>query len=79
MRAKLSRWGNSLAVRVPSAILEDLALVEGSELTIIVRCGEMVIRPAKPQYKLDDLLEGYPQQDRHAEVDWGTPIGREVW
>ena len=31
---KLSRWGNSLAVRLPAALIESLGVAEGSELSL---------------------------------------------
>jgi len=33
---KVAKWGNSLAVRLPSAIVEALKLEEGSEIVIRV-------------------------------------------
>jgi hypothetical protein len=34
---------------------------------------------AIPCYRLDDLLKGAKRRVRHAEVDFGPPVGREVW
>jgi antitoxin MazE len=31
---KLSRWGNSLAVRLPAGLVESLGVFEGSELSV---------------------------------------------
>jgi hypothetical protein len=31
---KLSRWGNSLAVRLPAGLVESLGIAEGSELSV---------------------------------------------
>lgn len=31
----VSRWGNSLAVRLPKALVEELGLVPGDELNVI--------------------------------------------
>ena len=33
---QVSRWGNSLAVRLPAAVVEALSLTEGDEITIEV-------------------------------------------
>jgi len=80
MPATVSRWGNSLAVRLPREVTELAGLVEGSSVAIDVAAdGSVVLRPARPHYRLEDLLEGVKAEDRHEEVDWGGPAGREVW
>jgi antitoxin MazE len=33
---QVSRWGNSLAIRLPAAVVETLALKEGDEIEIVV-------------------------------------------
>jgi antitoxin MazE len=33
---QVSKWGNSLAVRLPAAVVEDLQLSEGDEIEITV-------------------------------------------
>ena len=36
---QISRWGNSLAVRLPAAVVEELGLREGDEIEIAVDAG----------------------------------------
>jgi antitoxin MazE len=45
MRASLSRWGNSLAVRVPREIAASIGLREGAALDLSVEDGALVGRP----------------------------------
>lgn len=33
---QVSKWGNSLAVRLPAAVVEELELKEGDEIEIVV-------------------------------------------
>jgi antitoxin MazE len=33
---QVSKWGNSLAIRLPAAVVETLALKEGDEIEIVV-------------------------------------------
>ena len=41
---QVSRWGNSLAVRLPKAVVEDLGLKPGDRLEIVsTDAGRMVI------------------------------------
>lgn len=77
---QISKWGNSLAVRIPTAIAKEAELSEGDPLSVrVAEDGSIVIRPARRRYKLEDLLEGMKPSQRHPETDWGPPRGREVW
>ena len=77
MRSTVSRWGNSLALRLPRNIAEDLNLVEGSEVDLKADGGQLVATPAKPRYRLADMLATVSAQEK--EVDWGEPRGKEEW
>jgi antitoxin component of MazEF toxin-antitoxin module len=44
-----------------------------------VDADELEIRPARPRYRLNALVRGMTPQNRHADTDWGTAQGREVW
>jgi antitoxin MazE len=80
MQGSVSRWGNSLALRLPSAVASSLNMREGTQVEIRVEDHSIVITPSKPRYRLADLLAGYdPDKHRHGEMDDGGPIGREVW
>lgn len=77
MEARVTKWGNSLGIRVPSAIADQLKIRDGSIVDFQVRGNEIVIKPNKKT--LDDLLEGVTQANRHTEIDWGAPKDREEW
>jgi len=34
---RISRWGNSLAVRLPSSLIKELDLREGEEVEVVVK------------------------------------------
>jgi antitoxin component of MazEF toxin-antitoxin module len=37
-------------------------------------------RPRKRRrYRLEDLIVGITQESYHREIDWGQPVGNEVW
>ena len=45
-----------------------------------VEGNRLVIEPAhRRRYTMAELLEGFTPDDRPGEVDWGPPVGREVW
>lgn len=76
---RVTRWGNSLAVRIPRAVAEQVRLEEGAEVEMAVEDGRIVVRPRPPRYHLDQLVEGITSENRHDETDWGEVQGEEVW
>lgn len=49
---QISKWGNSLAVRLPAAVTEALALKEGDDIEIVVadeRRFEVRRKPTRPE------------------------------
>ena len=79
MRTRISKWGNSLAVRLPKPFMDELGLAEGSEVEISLRDGQFVLSAAGREYALKELVDGITAANRHQETDWGRPKGREVW
>lgn len=77
--SKIQKWGNSLAVRIPKAFAEEAGLDENTNVDISVEGKTIIIRPARKKYTLAELLKGVTKANRHGEVDWGPPVGKEVW
>ncbi len=71
----LSKWGNSLALRIPKEILDQAHLHSGDLVSISLRAGVIVIEPARKKISLDQLLEGYESCEY---VDWEAPQGKEA-
>ncbi len=79
MRATIAKWGNSLALRLPRGIAADARLHEGASVDLRVEGERLVVAPARPHYKLEDLLAQMKPTRRHKEVDWGGARGNEAW
>ncbi len=77
MRIQVSKWGHSLAVRIPSAFAKQLGVVEGSAVEI--SASEDAIVLTRPGYTLEGLLEQVTPGNLHGEIDTGPPAGREEW
>lgn len=80
MRAKIQRWGNSLALRIPKPVAEQAGLGQGGLVELDVEAGALRVRPvAPPAYTLDALLAGVTDENRHAETESGGAVGEEAW
>ena len=78
MHARVSRWGNSLAIRIPAAFAEETQLRDGVAVELSIEDGRLIISAARPRYSLDELLEQVTDENIHAETDWGPAVGDEV-
>ena len=80
MLAKVSQWGNSLALRIPKALADEAGLERGKQVTIRYEDGELRIsKRRRKRYDLDELLASVPDDFEPEEWDIGPPVGNEVW
>ncbi len=80
MKASIKKWGNSAAVRIPTAVLEATQVHIDEEVDIREEAGRIVIEPLREKaYKLEDLLKGISKDNMHEAIDFASPEGGEVW
>jgi antitoxin MazE len=80
MSVTLHKWGNSVGLRVPKPLLEQLGLKEGAQVDLKVEGDRLVIERHRPKrLTLQEVLKGFTPDDQPGEVDWGPPVGKEVW
>ena len=79
MNGKISRWGNSLGIRIPKQLADEVSLKEGDAIEIYRQENQLVIKPQRTEYSLEKLLEGMSEEHLHGEVDWGEAEGNEIW
>lgn len=72
MIERVQKWGNSLAVRIPNAVAEQLAIQQGSEMEIVVESQAIKLIPKKKKPSLEELLAKITPENRHAEIDFGV-------
>jgi antitoxin MazE len=80
METVVSKWGNSLGIRLPKNVVKENRLLEGSVLEIELSNGVIILKPKKRmRFKLDDLLEGINESNLHGEINTGGSVGNELW
>jgi antitoxin MazE len=78
-KTQIVGWGNSQALRIPRAILDELQVREGDEVEMMVENGRLTVRPVNPRITLESLVAAITPENRHGETEWGEPVGSEVW
>jgi antitoxin MazE len=80
MVARVQKWGNSLAVRIPKPFASEVGLEPDAQVEMTVHEGKLVIAPSvRRVLRLSELLAGVRKANLHGEVSTGAPKGRETW
>ena len=80
VQTKIQRWGNSLGLRIPRSFAQEAGVSAGSEVDLLVRDGDLVVKPARRRtYQLKELVRKVTAKNLHGEVNTGGPVGREAW
>ncbi len=81
LRARVQRWGNSLALRIPLAFGRELHLQADSSVDMTVESGRLVLVPVPDSTvpTLAELMERVTDDNRHTEIGTGEPLGNEAW
>jgi len=76
MLANISKWGNSLGVRIPRSLALQLGIKEGVPVELTVENDHLLIHKV---YRLESLLTQVTPENIHSEIEIDSPQGKEVW
>jgi antitoxin MazE len=80
MKARVRKWGNSPAVRIPAAVMRSMRLEPDELVDVREEAGRIVIEPVRQKsYDLGELLKGITSKNQPEVVDFGPPLGKEIW
>lgn len=86
MKVTVAKWGNSLGLRLPKQLADELGLAAGSQVDL-GREGSRLVAETRasrqiPRYRLEDLvaeMERLGGRDAAPEmVEWGPDVGAEI-
>ena len=79
MKARIQKWGNSLALRIPKSFAAHSKIEQGSVVDLSLDNGRMIVEAREQDYSLEELLARVTKANLHSEIDFGAPVGKEVW
>jgi antitoxin MazE len=82
MITTVQKWGNSQGVRLGKGVLADAEINVGDAVDVAVRGGTLVVTPVRRVrggHDLAQLVSRIPKGYKPQELEWGPPLGREVW
>ena len=87
MNASIQRVEDNFIIRLPASIIESIKIKESEVVQIFEEYGRIVIQKsdmvtlagdtARPT--ISELFEGYEDEYMPIQIDWGTPVGKEIW
>lgn len=78
MRSTVKKWGNSAAIRIPSAVVTAAQIRLDQQVDVREEGGRIIIEPVRAlTADLANLIAGICDENLHSEVDFGGPVGTE--
>ena len=78
MKVLVEQGEDGLRVRIPPEVAAASKLSPGTALEVSVSGGCVVLAPEQVP-TLQELVSGITPENRHEEIDFGPPVGKEVW
>jgi antitoxin MazE len=87
MQTTIVKWGNSHGIRIPKAFLQNIQIKENDPVDVILEKEKIIItKKIVKEHKTtrERLTEFYgvdfnKKRKPQKEIDWGSPVGKEVW
>jgi len=87
MQTTVVKWGNSHGIRLPKAFLQNIKISENDPVDVILENEKIVIKKAdenKHKTIKQRLISFYGENyelyiTSQKEIDWGKPVGNEIW
>jgi antitoxin MazE len=87
MVTSIVKWGNSQGIRLPKTLLQNINISENDTVDVLVENESIVIKKRngkKHQTTKERILEFYSRDGekdikKEKEINWGKPLGKEIW
>lgn len=76
------KWGNGYGVLLPKLYVDTLGL-KGEEVLAMLKGTSIIVTKSRTSQKrvltLQTMVRGMNKKNRHPLVDFGAPVGNEIW
>jgi antitoxin MazE len=77
MQVQLSKWGNSLGLRLPKSLAQQIGVEAGQKVRVVAEGDRLIVEPVSRAWSLNDLLANMTPETMGAAFSWGEDRGRE--
>ena len=79
MQTMIVKWGNSQGVRLPKNLLDIVHLSENDPIEITTENESIIIKKTCVKKSIKELFDGFDGVYEPIDIDWGKPVGKEIW
>src|SRR5690554_1825313 len=81
MTTKIQKWGNSQGIRLPKYLLESIDWKDNEQINIKTEEGKIILEKTikEKRKNIKELFAEFDDQYTPIDIDWGKPIGKEIW
>jgi antitoxin MazE len=80
MTAILKRVEGGYDLHIPDDVAAQVGLTGEVQVHLGLSDGKLLLIPTGlPKYNLADLVAGITDENKHELIDFGPPVGNEVW
>ena len=82
MQTTIVKWGNSQGIRLPKLLLDSVNLSDNDTVEVTAENNSLIIKKAesKRAHKtIQDRFKDFHGEYEPIEIDWGKPVGNEIW
>jgi antitoxin MazE len=74
------QWGDSQGIRLPKFLMDSVNITENDTVEVTAQDNSIIIKKvAKKRKTIQERFENFEGSYETAEIDWGKPVGKEVW
>ena len=75
----IQKWGNSQGIRIPKFLLDAVQWDGNEKLMLIADKDKFIIEKVEPRKNIKELFANFDGEYVPVEMDWGQPVGEEIW
>lgn len=82
MQTTIVKWGNSQGIRLPKHLLDSVHLSNNDVVEVLTENGRIIIKKSESKRGYKTIQERFKDFDgvyECEEIDWGKPVGKEIW
>ncbi len=86
MQVAVSKWGNSLGIRIPANVISALSIKNGDSISYELKNNELILRKELSTKEMFEQFYKKPMDEITLEdvgvaedIDWGSDVGGEIF
>jgi len=87
MTATIQKIDGNYIVALPATVIEQIQISESEVVQVFEEHGRIIIQKVvfptisndTSRMTIEELFQDYDGEYEPVEIDWGTPVGNEIW